>query len=310
MPDRHSHQPGAERLLRDLTAVSALMTDSLGAAARLQIDASLISGIAKAHSVFGQRARIAVLPSVELLQLAAKTAASFSREMSGFKVRLFDGTEIQQAMKRLYELGEASLPPNWRSLSKDEQLELFDWMLDLGWCLAWAPRSEIISELLSADNAHETLLNGKEEVIEDLFLVLEEVDEPVLERHKQGAREALESFVEGRMIAAQATSSSLLTHVLYDIMEMDKLKDARVKLSDFDPHEVSFQNYRTATVLATIGNRTLEMYHPGDGVPTHFNRHASTHTLSEAQYNEVNALVSLLNLISLLRELQEQDTTS
>ena len=282
--------------------------DSLLAASRLQELARLASAsesLAKLSSL-----QVASTESFRQQVLEASQAAtSFADAVARVQKQLHEASAVgDAAMAKLHELGERSLPPNWRPIDSEMRLKIPEKMLALGWCLAWVPRFEIVLAVMEEDDPHAVLLDRSAEVIDDAEEAIEQITADALGRHKTGALEALANIRDDRLIAAQATATAVLTHALHDILEAGTLSFARKKLAAIDPYEVGYAYFRIASILATIGLKSLETYEPEGPVPQDYNRHASSHTLSEEQYNATNAVVSVMNLASLLRELQEYRT--
>lgn len=91
---------------------------------------------------------------------------------------------------------ERSLPANWRELDPVEVDRVAGLMADVGLCLAWVPRAELIRALLAAPD-HEArcqiLVANTNEILADLEAVLLEVESEELAPIANAAEEAIRS---------------------------------------------------------------------------------------------------------------------
>ena len=119
------------------------------------------------------------------------------------------------------------------------------------------------------------------------------------------AQEVINAHRAGFRAGSQALAASLLTTVIQHHLGYETLRAAAEYLA-VDPEEADFDAVRAALIFGSIPN-ALSTFRParGDAVPTHFNRHASLHLVCAEQYTEQSALISLIMLTALLRELHE-----
>jgi hypothetical protein len=70
-----------------------------------------------------------------------------------------------------------------------------------------------------------------------------------------------------------------------------------------EPEEATIRQHRLRSIFV-VGRGALATWWPlgKKPVPTQFNRHASLHRLTSEQYTEHNALVGLMLVVPLLRE--------
>jgi hypothetical protein len=213
---------------------------------------------------------------------------------------------LKPTFARLHEMWEAALPPNWREFEKvDRVTEILDFMEETGWSHAWVPRPSVIEDLLAAPDARgQTLLAHEVEVLEDLDFCLAEVTDGDLAETVNAVSEAVGSYRDGRVLAAQALATCLFTTLIHVNLEHETFGKARAAFTEDDPMHVSIGRFRLVAILRSAG-RAIEKYrgNPGEAVPTIFNRHASTHRVGAIQYTRVNSLTSLMLVASLLREL-------
>ena len=82
------------------------------------------------------------------------------------------------------------------------------------------------------------------------------------------------------------------------------LASAREELAVHNWEDTAIPFFRYALIASTIP-ATLARFYPGDDVPDRFNRHAVAHHPSPTQFTTLNALVGLILVTALARELQE-----
>ena len=221
--------------------------------------------------------------------------------------------ELQQQLGSMAELaGRAqekwlsSLPDNWRTPDGKAGAvhEIYDLMIETGWCLVWCPRLEVLELLLgTADEAERVrlLLANRKLIEEDLRGSLSLVQHEKLSDHRFAALKALTAFEDGHAEAAQALAASCLTSVIGSVYNL-RFNQAVAEF-DCDPMETAGWAFRASCVDLLVC-RSLAQYHSdrGDPVPDTFSRHASAHSVSAVQFTEVNSLASLLLLNAFLRE--------
>ena len=216
---------------------------------------------------------------------------------------------LKPTFERFQEMWETALPPNWREFEKlDRVNEILAFMEETGWSLAWVPRPEVIEGLLAAagENARAAALLDREgEVLDDLTACLSEVADLKLAEVKEIAAEAVDSYRGGRRRAAQALATCLFTTLIHVHLEQRTLGGARATFARHDPMHVSIGRFRLVAILRSAG-RAIEQFRgePNEPIPTTFNRHASTHRVGVIQYTRLNALTSLMLVVSLARELE------
>ena len=207
---------------------------------------------------------------------------------------------------RLAERIRECLPPNWRDLE--------DWFLAAelvaagGWAIVWLPRTDVVRELLDVPNADRpaVLLKNRDVLLEDAEALLAEVTHVGLAYLAGCALEATQALQAGLDRPAQALLGSTLTGILQGPLEFEQLRAAREAFSG-DWEEAAIEELRFVLVTSTIPQALSQFYpHRGDPVPDTFNRHAIAHKPDPVQYTEFNALLGLMLVVALLRELQER----
>jgi hypothetical protein len=175
-----------------------------------------------------------------------------------------------------------------------------------GWCLTATPPSDVLVELVEADDDASRgalLLASEGQILHDLDRELRSIDAAPLPLVHRGAREALEAHNSGLFLAAQALSANALAALLerQGPFNMRTLGAARGFLAKLDIEEAGLREIRFYAVAGAV-RRVLANYHPGGPMPTMFNRHASAHALSADQYSQLNSLTAVMLLIGFLRE--------
>src|SRR5207244_11126635 len=107
--------------------------------------------------------------------------------------------------------------------------------------------------------------------------------------------------------AAQASAVRIAADLSTDVVAPSYTKAARVAAFRGD---MSLRELRRAIAIAPLPRFYTEWY-PASGTPppTALSRHATVHNPSLQQFSEENALLALMLVVSLLREITEWKTT-
>jgi len=192
-------------------------------------------------------------------------------------------------------LVEDHLPPNWEGLDWHRATEF---VADMSW--------PMVARLLSCDRDDRvaTLTAHRYDILDDADRVLGEVVWHELGYFADCARDVVSAMKDGHDRPAQSFAASILTGLLQGTLQYRTLKEARDAFSE-DWKEESIFLLRFALITSTIPTALSQFVpHNGDPVPTAFNRHALSHFPDPAQLTEANALVGLMVIVALLRELQ------
>lgn len=199
----------------------------------------------------------------------------------------------------------ANLPPNWVGLRVDEMVQTVELMRRTGLCLIGVPSPTVIRELLAAPSKAERdgiLLASEDDIIEGLReLVPVIAAEPALAKYAGVVAEVLDAHAAGFHASAQALAGSLLTALLTEGEGVRRLGAARRALLNLDT-ELYLLRLRGKLVRETLA-LVLSEFWPGDSIPGSFNRHATAHTVSPAQFNRANGLEALMATLAYAREL-------
>jgi hypothetical protein len=213
-------------------------------------------------------------------------------------VRGFQG----QIGERLEAL-KLTLPANWRELTSQEMHDVVDLMKTEGLNLAWAPRPEILHQLIAADGHEarcEILVEHHEEIVADVEQVLGEVKRNDLEAIVAAVFEAIETYRGGHPAPAQTYASAVLGEVLHSALGYEAFGEAKREFREKDPlHDVGYAIFPFYAVGHALA-RTLDRFKDaGEG----FNRNLTQHRIG-TPHTEPNLLMVLLLLAGLLREVE------
>lgn len=210
---------------------------------------------------------------------------------------------LQEQVGKSLEALKSALPANWRELTSQEMVDVVDLMRTEGLNLAWAPRPEILRQLIAA-NGHEArceiLLEHREEVVADVEQVLGEVKRSDLDAIVAAVLEAIETYRDGHPAPAQTYASAVLGEILHSALGYEAFGEAKREFREKDPlHDVSYAVFPFYAVGHALA-RTLDRFKDaGEG----FNRNLTQHRIG-TPHTEPNLLMVLLLLAGLLREVE------
>jgi hypothetical protein len=211
--------------------------------------------------------------------------------------------ELPDLAQRAQEALASRFSPNWRDLTADELHDATALAMNKGVCLVWAPRVEIVRELLAAtDDAdlEARLLRHQREILDDVDAQLDEVSHPRLAELEDHAKEAVATFRDQGPRPAQAHATILLTSVVNVTFEIKRFREAFERWQEYDPMAVPLGEFRFRIIFWAFARALQRTDLAGPG----FNRHASVgHTRLSEQYTPTNAFAAILLLGAVLREL-------
>lgn len=208
----------------------------------------------------------------------------------------------QRAAESAQRAFRRSLPPNWSDLEVSHWKDAMNLGVDHGLNVLWAPRREIIIELMHANDASARgrILEDREaDILDDVDGVLSGAIHPELEHLPDLAQKAVKAQRAGHHEAGQALGAAVVTGVVQLILGYDKLADARKRFRSEHPMESDWNLFSVQTILHTVGRALYQT----DVAPPGFNRHGSLHALP-GQYSRVNATTAMLLVAGVLGELQ------
>lgn len=217
-------------------------------------------------------------------------------------------------------LGARFTIPNWVDVKGLDVSRVESVVLGDGIPLAWIPRAETVQLILEAEDTRrrrQVLSNRWRGIILDCEEVLAEVTDPSLVEHVSFCRDVIVSIRNGMWRPAQALAANLLDTVLTWNIDSASVKYGKQGNGVVDANGSSdgptlddFESlpFRTAIVMAAVWS-AHERYSGQLGVsevPRKYSRHASVHGVSRRQYTKVNAILSMMHVVSVLRLAQDR----
>ncbi|MGO9974509.1 MAG: hypothetical protein ACLP01_17245 [Solirubrobacteraceae bacterium] len=237
------------------------------------------------------------------------------RQLQDVQRAIAERPEIQEAIERFVQFGEqarvalrSAMPDNWQQFGIEELRGLIELTAEHGVAVVWAPRGEVVAELLEASTDEERdriLVSHRSEILEDLTAAVAETDSSALEGPVRAAGQAVDAARAGIDMAAQSLVGSTLTNFVNDQLGHERFDKARTQFRRHDPTEVALDLLRETALLHCLANAIEHTEHAKYG----FNRHATArHDDMFEQYDEANCLRGLLLLVGLLREFSRRPT--
>ncbi len=248
---------------------------------------------AAARPVQRLQAQMASLPLVH-------DAARIREQMNAVLPRI-DTTALLRAAERLQEL----LPTNWPRPTRFRLLS--EIAKDEGIPVVWVPRAEVLTDLVTAPDRParvQILLTRVPDIVEDCRQVLSEVTDADLLVRVPQALEAVQALQAGLSGAAQtlavAVAESLLTEHVAQGRKYQRLADDVA----VDTADISVQDVRSTFALLPVA-RFYTPWRPGLGTPPPeaLSRHVTVHHARAEHLTKENALIAVMLLASLLRDL-------
>jgi len=212
--------------------------------------------------------------------------------------------QTRRAVQELVRSFRQSLPSNWQELDSDALHRAIDLATESGLCLVWAPREEIVVELVAAadhEGRQAVLVDRQVDVFDDLDQVLAEATAfvaPVHEQARDLAGKAIAAARSGHHEAAQSLAAAALGLLLHEVLGYERIGAAYKDLSDRDVDEVVLRLLRMTMIeLATARALT-----DTDAHESGFNRHGTLHG-KPAFFSQSDCVAGLLLLGAWVREL-------
>ncbi len=212
-----------------------------------------------------------------------------------------DTTALLRAVERFQDF----LPTNWPRPTRFRLLS--EIAKDDGIPVVWVPRAEVLTNLVAAPDRParvQVLLMRVPDIVEDCRQVLSEVTATDLLVRVPQAREAVDALEAGLSGAAQtlavAVAESLLTEHVAQGRKYQRLADDVA----VDTANISVQDVRSTFALLPVA-RFYAPWRPGSGTPPPeaLSRHVTVHHARADHLTKENALIAVMLLASLLRDL-------
>jgi hypothetical protein len=251
----------------------------------------------------------------------------------GDVVREFDHVDAPDVLVRaasspaLMSALEWTRPRNWWGIGIDP-VRLFEISRDTGIPLAWVPRKEIIRELASARDRlgmAEVLRQRSMDVVEDCATAIDECVNEWLHDRAPLAQRAIHAFRDGHHEASMALAVCLSEPLaawgstprttLFDSRhqhaewqkrrkKMGKYRWAELELGADPPDRHTF--FRARVVMAPIPRFFAKWFTDGEVPPPEaLSRHVVAHQPTVEHFSVENALVAVMLMASLLRQMQD-----
>ncbi|HSH58366.1 MAG TPA: hypothetical protein VK988_01755, partial [Acidimicrobiales bacterium] len=246
-----------------------------------------------------------VAPGLETFhQQMAETVRLVAPGLETFQQQIAETFRQQTAetLRSIRDALELINPPNWPE--DIDWSDIWDVVAGTGWSLTYVPRSAVVKEIVTSDPDHreQVLLACAEDISADCRACLREVTVPQLAHLVRAVEQALDAFDRDLPIPAQATVASVLADVISRTFGLTFAAAAKALAGD--PSEKPLPHFRFWLIASTIP-RALGRFRceTGDEVPDRFNRHAAAHTVDPRQYTTLNALVGLMLVTGLVRQI-------
>lgn len=258
-----------------------------------QVTAALTPGLQALSS-----AASAMPPIIDPAVLRAFSEAMPKIDLSG----------LAQALDRLHE----AIPPNWDSLS--QYRELAEIARKDGIPVVWVPPAEVLADLLTAPNREtrvRVLTARRVEVLDSCRQVLAEVQHPDLADRVPQALEAITALESGLPSAAQALAVAVTEAVITGHVAGTRSTKKLAEEVDVYVDELSVAELRGAFALLPVARFYTSWWATsGTPPPPELSRHVTVHLAPASHLTPENALVALMLLSSLLRDVDASAVTA
>lgn len=216
------------------------------------------------------------------------------------------GLESAMAAHRAWRQG---LPSNWHGLDPDELTATLKLVEDSGLCVVWAPREEIVRQILGQEGTQEQLLllaARKDDILDDLTAVLKEAaGAGIVSGHGDAcefAGDGIDAARAGLFRPAQAAAAAglgLVLHASLGFPQLRGLGEAFKRFNERDLDETVLRLLKLSLIELCTAKALLNTKKAVPG----FNRHGTQHG-DPAFFSPANTLCGLLLLVAWLRELK------
>lgn len=218
-------------------------------------------------------------------------------------------SDLAKYVRRIAEAWDPLIPANLRDMRTAELGKVFEINVQEGTSLAWAPRSEIVRELLDASDMETrstVLITRAADIADDVEKSLGEV---VLSEHQELRAmllDATKALRAGIYYGAQATACNALDTII-NVRTLAHLKDTVGDNASEIRNYFRRENWRDVymsdldLVMAGCGLATVFRYWKKGKGRLSFNRHGSVHHVDDGSYSPAHAVRALLIAHAMLR---------
>lgn len=214
---------------------------------------------------------------------------------------------LARALERLRE----ALPPNWDSVGQYQQLA--EIAREDGIPVVWVPPGEVLTELVAASDRSarlQVLRTRQAEVLASCREVLSEVAQADMVVRVPQALEAITALESGLAAAAQTLAVAVTEAVLTAHVANGRTYKRLADDVDVDVEELSIAELRGAVaLLPVIRFYTTWWSSSGTPPPAELSRHVTVHLAPASHLTVDNALVAVMLLTSVLRDLDAAAAT-
>jgi hypothetical protein len=209
--------------------------------------------------------------------------------------------EMAVSMRQAWERG---IPANLLPLDDEIVYQALDISSESGPPMIWAPRAEVVAELVLGESFADraaVLAIHREEVLSDLEHALADAVSPLSEAHGQMHELAVAAVAAARAehdLAAQALAGSAIGCLVHSIFGHRVFREARKKMSARNLDDALLEQAKYFTLDLATANAITPTWERPEG----FNRHATLHG-DLAWYGEAEMLSALLLVVGWDREL-------
>jgi hypothetical protein len=253
-----------------------------------QLDVSRSAGLNDVLKAATAHPRLSIEPSLEAARAYRRAAIE----------------PALRAAEAMRDLWRSAIPPNLRELERAEVDRVLDIAASTGPSLFWAPRAEVVREVLELDDFASrgaVLVAARVEVLEDVSEVLHEAGVSAVTEQGEVhalAQQALAAAQDGHDAACQALTAAALGRVIHGVLGYELLGRAYKTLSRRKPEETILRALRVVHLELATANSLIDT----DANPEGFNRHGTIHG-DPAYYSQAHLLAGLLLVAGWVREL-------
>lgn len=196
----------------------------------------------------------------------------------------------------------AAFPPNWTGAGAPEWDVVERLVLDEGLPLAWVPNTETLRAIFDAESPEaRRQVYGTQwvSIATDCLAALEKIgDDSAWVSDRDFARESAKGLLDGHRTLSQALSVNLSDSILH--RGLARVIINRYTKSKARP-DLTEETIKGTLVLGPVWSMYTS-YRPGvhAAIPAGLNRHATAHSVSPTQYSDINAVMALCHVTSLI----------
>lgn len=291
---------GANGSLSALASTHSKLLDSMGPALRASDLIGRQSGIASALGQLG------VAQSAWTSQVMKNVDFGVSKQMAAMAKQFTASQSLvwESVAASAREMVRSFYPTNLRDIDGITLTAIKAVAFDEGIPLFLVPRQETAELLLAADSLDARLALLEERsglILEDCRTVLSGCASEQMAGYVAKVGEAAAAHEAGFPSAAQALISSIVESLVWDYFGHEKKRFLPNKWNKTTPGAYDEMGAHEFLAFAPIW-QAFQQYElsKGDPLPATFSRHATAHTVSEAQYKPVNALQGLMLVTGLV----------